>query len=40
MPSPRWTRLARELWGQRGRSLLMILAVAASLVGTGAVLGA
>ena len=40
MASPRWTKLARDLWTERGRAALMIAAVAASLVGVGAVLGA
>ncbi len=40
MASPRWTKLARDLWTERGRAALMIAAVATSLVAVGAVLGA
>ena len=40
MPSPRWTKLARDVWAERGRVLLMVAAVTVSLVGIGSVLGA
>lgn len=35
----RWRKLRRDLWMKRGRTLLMVSAVAVSLVGVGAVLG-
>src|SRR5262249_29290098 len=40
MVSPRWRKLGRDLRTQRGRVLLMIVAVAVSLTGIGTVLGA
>src|SRR5262249_18819187 len=40
MVSPRWRKLGRDLRTQRGRVLLLIVAVAVSLTGIGAVLGA
>ena len=38
--SPRWRKLARDLWNERGRMVLMIVAIAVSLMATSAVLGA
>jgi putative ABC transport system permease protein len=38
--SPRWRKLARDLWNERGRMSLMIVAIAVSLMTTSAVLGA
>ncbi len=40
MASPRWTKLARDVRAERGRLALMIVAIAASLAGVGAVAGA
>src|SRR5262245_11289814 len=40
MVSPRWRKLGRDLWTQRGRVLLLVAAVAVSLTGIGPVLGA
>src|SRR5262249_27086082 len=40
MVSPRWRKLGRDLRTQRGRVVLLIAAVAASLTGIGTVLGA
>ncbi len=37
---PRWTKLARDLWAERGRLSLMIVAIAASLAGVGAITAA
>lgn len=36
----RWRKVGRDLWGNRGRSLLIVLAVALSLFALGGVLGA
>jgi len=38
--SPRWCKLARDLWNDRGRMLLMTVAIAVSLIATSAMLGA
>ena len=40
MASPRWRKLAGDLRAMRGRLVLMVLALAVSLVGFGTVLGA
>src|SRR5512140_609476 len=40
MLRPRWRRLGRDLWVQRGRALLMITALTVSLIGVGTLLGA
>jgi putative ABC transport system permease protein len=40
MARPRWRKLWRDLWMERGRAALMVVAVAVSLLGVGAVLGA
>ncbi len=40
MASPRWTKLLRDVRAERGRLALMVVAIAASLAGVGAVLGA
>ncbi len=40
MPSPRWTKLLRDVRAERGRLALMVTAIAVSLAGVGAVLGA
>ncbi len=40
MARPRWRKLWRDLWMERGRAALMVVAVAVSLLGIGAVLGA
>jgi putative ABC transport system permease protein len=37
---PRWRKLARDLWTERGRMALMIVAIVVSLSATGAMLGA
>ncbi|MHB8875488.1 MAG: ABC transporter permease, partial [Myxococcaceae bacterium] len=37
---PRWRKLARDVWTQKGRTLLMVTAIAVSLLGIGTVLGA
>lgn len=38
--APRWRKLARDLWKERGRTATMVAAIAASLVAVGSVLGA
>ena len=38
--SPRWRKLGRDVVGERGRIIAMIVAVAVSVVAVGAVLGA
>jgi putative ABC transport system permease protein len=38
--SPRWRKLARDLWSERGRMSLMTVAIAVSLIATGTMLGA
>ena len=38
MPSPRWQKLLRDLWLTSGRTALMVIAIAVSLFGVGAVL--
>lgn len=40
MRSPRWTKLAQDVWSERGRTLIMTSAVAVSLAAVGATLGA
>jgi putative ABC transport system permease protein len=40
MVSPRWRKLGRDLWSEKGRVLLMIAAIVTSLVAVTAVLGA
>jgi putative ABC transport system permease protein len=40
MPSPRWQKLLRDLWLMRGRTALMVIAIAVSLFGVGTVLSA
>jgi putative ABC transport system permease protein len=40
MTSPRWRKLWRDLWMEKGRALLMVTAIAVSLMGIGTVLGA
>lgn len=40
MRSPRWTKLARDVWSERGRTALMVVAIAVSLTAVGAMLGA
>src|SRR5215213_8023208 len=40
MRSPRWQKLLRDLWLTRGRTALMVLAIAVSLFGVGTVLSA
>lgn len=40
MLSPRLTKIARDLWMERGRALLMIVALTVSLVAIGTMLGA
>jgi putative ABC transport system permease protein len=40
MPSPRWQKLLRDLWLMRGRTALMVVAIAVSLFGVSAVLSA
>src|SRR4029453_10429796 len=40
MPSPRWQKLLRDLWLTRGRTALMVIAIAVSLFGVGTVLSA
>ncbi len=40
MASPRWLKLARDVWTERGRVLLMIAAITVSLIAVGVVLGA
>ena len=37
--APRWRKVGRDLWGNRGRSLLIVLAVALSMFALGGVLG-
>jgi putative ABC transport system permease protein len=37
---PRWRKLSRDLWQERGRTMTMVIAIAASLVAIGSVLGA
>jgi putative ABC transport system permease protein len=38
MRSPRWNKLLRDLWMARGRTLMMIIAIAVSVFGVGTVL--
>lgn len=38
--APRWRKLGRDLWTERGRAVLMVVAVAVSVMGLGSVLGA
>lgn len=38
MPSPRWRKVARDLWLHRTRTVLVVLALAAGSVGAGAIL--
>src|SRR6266540_6583800 len=38
MRSPRWQKLLRDLWLTRGRTALMVVAIAVSLFGVGTVL--
>jgi putative ABC transport system permease protein len=38
MPSPRWTKVARDLWLHRARTLLAVLAIAVGIAGAGSVL--
>src|SRR5215208_6954957 len=40
MRSPRWQKLLRDLWLTRGRTAMMVIAIAVSLFGIGAVLSA
>src|SRR6266545_3586872 len=40
MRSPRWQKLLRDLWLMRGRTALMVIAIAVSLFGVGTVLSA
>ena len=40
MRSPRWQKLLRDLWLTRGRTALMVIAIAVSLFGVGTVLSA
>ena len=40
MRSPRWQKLLRDLWLTRGRTALMVVAIAVSLFGVGTVLSA
>jgi len=40
MVSPRWRKLWRDLWLEKGRTLLKIAAITVSLIGIGTVLGA
>lgn len=40
MLSPRWRKIARDLWTERGRSALMIAAITVSLAAVGTMLGA
>lgn len=40
MTRPRWRKLGRDIKMERGRALLMIVAIAVSLMGIGSVLGA
>lgn len=40
MAGPRWRKLRRDVWVERRRILLMVVAIAVSLVGIGTVLGA
>jgi len=40
MRSPRWQKLLRDLWLTRGRTALMVIAIAVSLFGVGVVLSA
>src|SRR5689334_21245997 len=40
MPDRRWHKVARDLWLHRGRSALVVLAIAVGLAGAGAVLDA
>ena len=38
MPSPRWRKVLRDLWGHRGRTVTVVLAIVVGLAGAGAVL--
>jgi putative ABC transport system permease protein len=38
--APRWRKLGRDLWTERGRVLVMVVAIAVSVMGLGSVLGA
>ena len=38
--APRWRKLARDLWTERGRAFSMMVAIAVSVTGVGSVLGA
>jgi putative ABC transport system permease protein len=38
--APRWRKLGRDLWMERGRVLVMVVAIAVSVMGLGSVLGA
>ena len=40
MTSPRWTKIARDLWLARGRMLMMVAAIAAGVAGVGTLLDA
>lgn len=37
--SPRWSKVLRDLWIHRGRTLVVVLAIALGIVGAGSVLG-
>jgi putative ABC transport system permease protein len=37
---PRWRKLGRDLWAEKGRALSMVVAIAVSVMGIGTVLGA
>lgn len=38
--APRWRKLARDLWAEKGRALVMVIAIAVSVTGVGTALGA
>lgn len=38
MPNSLWRKLGRDLWAARGRTTLMVIAIAVSLLGVGAIL--
>lgn len=40
MTSPRWHKVLRELWGHKGRSLLIILSIAVGVLAVGMAVGA
>lgn len=40
MPSPRWRKVLRDSWLHRGRTILVVVAIAVSLAGAGVILNA